>query len=230
MIVRFELCLAMVGLIKISLRHRVEPNSRERQPQRPFEEGAPAGRERDAGYAAAVAPGIMKALAVSVAPAPEGGPVSMEMRPVQRSHDATSLAELQTAIMEFEKTLPGWWYSLGICSVSRDASCGPDSKGPDAALLKMRKFDSGFHCDDHHPDSTMADALRNVMGQALEAKTRISEMGSVADHSTVMLLRRSVQITGLLRANNRSAGQFAGNLFPRVRLGTSNLNSFCQLL
>ena len=23
---------------------------------------------------------------------------------------------------------------------------------------------------------------------------------------------------------------FAGNLFPRVRLGTSNLNSFCQLL
>ena len=33
-----------------------------------------------------------------------------------------------------------------------------------------------------------------------------------------------------LRANNRSAGRFAGNLFPRVRLGTSNLNSFCQLL
>src|SRR5712664_2126939 len=26
------------------------------------------------------------------------------------------------------------------------------------------------------------------------------------------------------------AGRFAGNLFPRVRLGTSNLNSFCQLL
>jgi hypothetical protein len=27
-----------------------------------------------------------------------------------------------------------------------------------------------------------------------------------------------------------TAGRFAGNLFPRVRLGTSNLNSFCQLL
>jgi len=33
-----------------------------------------------------------------------------------------------------------------------------------------------------------------------------------------------------VRADNRSAGRFAGNLFRRVRLGTSNLNSFCQLL
>jgi len=113
----------------------------------------------------------------------------LDMRSVQPSHDAASLADLQTAIIEFEKALPGWWYSLGICSVSRDASCGPDPKGPDAALLKMRKFDSGFNCDDHHPDSTMADALRNVMAQALEAKARLSEVGSVADHSTVMLLR-----------------------------------------
>ena len=46
------------------------------------------------------------------------------MRSIQRSHDAASLADLQTAIMEFEKTLPGWWYTLGICSVSRDASLG----------------------------------------------------------------------------------------------------------
>jgi len=91
--------------------------------------------------------------------------------------------------MEFERALPGWWYSLGICSVSRDASCGPDPKGPDAALLKIRKFDSGFHRDDHHPDSTMADALRNVMAQALEAKARVSEVGSVVDHSTGILIR-----------------------------------------
>ena len=31
-------------------------------------------------------------------------------------------------------------------------------------------------------------------------------------------------------ANNRGAGRFAGDVFPRVRLGTSNSNSFCQLL
>src|SRR5678815_158185 len=71
----------------------------------------------------------------------------LDMHSVQRSHDASSLADLQTAIIEFEKALPGWWYSLGICSVSRDASCGPDITGPDAALLKIRKFDSGYHCD-----------------------------------------------------------------------------------
>jgi hypothetical protein len=95
------------------------------------------------------------------------------MRPVQRSHDAASLADLQRAIIEFESALPGWWYSLGICSVSRDASCGPDITGPDAALLEIRQFDGGFHCDDKHPNSTMADALRNVMAQAIEAKARL---------------------------------------------------------
>ena len=111
------------------------------------------------------------------------------MRPVQRSHDVATSADLQTAIMEFEKQLPGWWYTLGICSVSRDASCGPDPNGPDASLLKIRKFDCGFHCDDHDPDRTMACALRNVMAQALEAKARVSELGSVVDHSVGALIR-----------------------------------------
>jgi hypothetical protein len=107
--------------------------------------------------------------------------------PMQRSHDAASLADLQTAITEFENALPGWWYTLGICSVSRDASCGPDPEGPDTGLLALRKFDSGFHCDDHHPDSTMADALRNVMAQALDAKARVSEVGSFADDSAAWM-------------------------------------------
>jgi hypothetical protein len=109
---------------------------------------------------------------------------------MQRSHDAASLADLQTAIMEFEKQLPGWWYTLGICSVSRDASCGPDIAGPDAVLAQqVRKFDAGFHCDDHHSDSTMADALRNVMNQALEAKARLKERGSVADDPEAVVMR-----------------------------------------
>src|SRR3954451_21041135 len=103
--------------------------------------------------------------------------------PMQRPHDAASLADLQAAIMEFEKELAGWWYSLGICSVSRDASCGPDITGSDAALLKIRKFDNGFHCDDHHPNSTMADALRNAMAQALDAKAHVGKVGNVVDHS-----------------------------------------------
>ena len=89
-----------------------------------------------------------------------------------------------------KRQLPGWWYTLGICSVSRDASCGPDIAGPDATLAQqVRKFDAGFHCDDHHPDSTMAGALRNVMTQALEAKARLREKGSVADDPEAVVMR-----------------------------------------
>lgn len=76
--------------------------------------------------------------------------------------------DLIVMIREFEETLPGWWWSLGNCHVSRDASCGPDSTGPDADLLEMREFDSGFHCDSRM--DTLASSLRNVMEQALAAR------------------------------------------------------------
>ncbi len=78
----------------------------------------------------------------------------------------TALAE---AILEFESQLPGWWWSLGSCSASRDASCGPDIAGPDAHLLKHRLFDEGFHHDDTEADC--ATSLRIVMELALKAKT-----------------------------------------------------------
>lgn len=84
----------------------------------------------------------------------------------------TNTDDLAVAIKEFEKALPGWWYSLGNCSVSRDASCGPDRTGQDAHLLTNRLFDDGFHCDDR--EGTMAESLRDVTRQALEAKARHS--------------------------------------------------------
>jgi hypothetical protein len=73
-------------------------------------------------------------------------------------------------IREFEAALPGWWWSICVCSVSRDASCGPDVAGPDADLLEDRTFDRGFHCDDRN--GTLASSLRDVMAQALDARTR----------------------------------------------------------
>lgn len=76
--------------------------------------------------------------------------------------------DLAAAIKEFEAALPGWWFSLGACSVSRHASCGPDVKGVDAALLADRQFDEGFDCDD--ADGSLASSLRNVMRQALAAR------------------------------------------------------------
>lgn len=77
---------------------------------------------------------------------------------------------LEYAIEQFKEVLPGWWYSVGECSVSCDASCGPDRTGPDATLLSIRQFDDGFHSDLPQP-STMADALRDVTAQAIEARS-----------------------------------------------------------
>lgn len=87
--------------------------------------------------------------------------------------DAPSLAE---AIAAFETALPGWWWSTGTCSISRDASCGPDRNGRDAYLLFLdnreaaKLFDEGFHADLDAECSTVTQALLDVMAQALEAK------------------------------------------------------------
>lgn len=85
----------------------------------------------------------------------------------------TDTEDLSIAIKIFEANLPGWWWSIGPCSISRDASCGPDLNGPDANLLKLSEtkiFDEGFHCD--LKDGCLAEALGNVMEQALEAKAK----------------------------------------------------------
>jgi hypothetical protein len=80
---------------------------------------------------------------------------------------ATDRSDLSDAIVALETALPGWWWSVCVCSRSRDASCGPDMAGPDADLLTNRLFDDGFHCD---CDGTLADALRDVMEQAVDAR------------------------------------------------------------
>ena len=77
--------------------------------------------------------------------------------------------DLAQAIKDFRALLPGWWFTVGECSISADASCGPDRTGQDAALLADKLFDNGFHADLPQP-SSMANALRDVMGQGLRAK------------------------------------------------------------
>lgn len=81
---------------------------------------------------------------------------------------ATDTDDLAAAIKEFETALPGWWWSVCVCHLTRDASCGPDIAGPDFELLKYREFDEGFHCED--PAGTLATSLRNVMAKAVSAK------------------------------------------------------------
>ncbi len=57
----------------------------------------------------------------------------------------------------------GWWWRIGSCSVSNDASIGPDVAYCDKATLVA--FDAGFDADLPWP-STIAEAVREVVAQA----------------------------------------------------------------
>lgn len=80
-------------------------------------------------------------------------------------------SELALAIARMERELPGWWWSVGACHVSSDASCGPDSHGPDAQLLESSEFsdllDTGIFDADIPQPSTCAQALNHVIDKAI---------------------------------------------------------------
>lgn len=75
-------------------------------------------------------------------------------------------AELVSAISEFRAALPGWWFTVGECSVSCDATVGPDRAYVQEPYLSM--FDAGFDGDLRQP-STMAEALREATKAAVGA-------------------------------------------------------------
>lgn len=84
--------------------------------------------------------------------------------------------DLVAAIAYFNKKLPGWWFSVGACHVSADATVCPDTAGIDAeALFKSGDrtvtafFDTGFEVD-LHPPATMADALIRATDLAFAAR------------------------------------------------------------
>lgn len=79
--------------------------------------------------------------------------------------------DLDQAIARFKAALPGWWFSVGECSVSCHASCGPDRQWQDAALLSEKHFDEGFDADLAQPSTTAA-ALHQVMTEGLAARRR----------------------------------------------------------
>ena len=82
----------------------------------------------------------------------------------------TPATGLEAAIAHFKADLPGWWFSVGECQVSCDASCAPTTETPHIALIQRAgdPFDGGFHADLAQP-SSMAAALDDVRRQALEA-------------------------------------------------------------
>lgn len=91
----------------------------------------------------------------------------------------TDVNELAATVAEFERRLPGFWWSLGMCNVGAHASCGVDNKTEWGYLVANLKhgvddpLDSGFHCDTDK--GTPIDALRDVMLQAL-ADPRVPQL------------------------------------------------------
>lgn len=76
---------------------------------------------------------------------------------------------LEAAITEFKAALPGWRFSVCECQVSADASCAPTPESPHIQLIERdERFDDGFHADLPQP-ATLAEALRTVMDEALQA-------------------------------------------------------------
>lgn len=68
------------------------------------------------------------------------------------------MSDLDKALARLAEVLPGWWWRVGSCSVSADATIGPDRAGPDADLLALRDFDEGFDGDLRQP-ATVAENL-----------------------------------------------------------------------
>jgi hypothetical protein len=91
----------------------------------------------------------------------------------------TDTQDFAAAVREFEQNLPGFWWSVGQCSVGAHASCAVDGKGDQSNLLADIKaghpFDAGFHCDTR--GGSPSEALRDVMQQALDFIARQKEGG-----------------------------------------------------
>lgn len=90
----------------------------------------------------------------------------------------TDTEDFAAAVAEFELRLPGFWWSVGQCSVGAHASCAVDGNGDQKHLIEGitagDPFDSGFYVDTR--GGSPADALRGVMEQAL-ADPRITPSG-----------------------------------------------------
>ena len=82
----------------------------------------------------------------------------------------------EQALEAFKAEFPGWWWKVGECYVSCDATISPDRYGPDEDLMAHRFFDDGFSADLRQP-STIADALLAAMKIARNARAEYRASG-----------------------------------------------------
>jgi len=65
------------------------------------------------------------------------------------------------ALTCFVNQYPSWWYRIGICDLSCDFTCAPQSHSPESPFIEVgNEWDRGFMCD--HPDS-LAHAIESVI-------------------------------------------------------------------
>ncbi|MEY9676060.1 hypothetical protein ABIE93_005994 [Bradyrhizobium elkanii] len=96
------------------------------------------------------------------------------------------VGDLPSAIAYFHSKLPGWWFSVGACHVSADATVCPDTAGSDDDLLRTgdddvtKFFDTGFDVD-LLPPATMADALIRATDLAFAARSAYLDRNRLSD-------------------------------------------------
>src|SRR5258705_137771 len=99
--------------------------------------------------------------------------------------------DLIFAIAYFNSRLPGWWFSVGACHVSADATVAPDTAGADDILFRTgdndvtKFFDRGFDVD-LHPPATMADALVRATDLAVAARDAYFTRNRLSDAITAL--------------------------------------------
>ena len=74
------------------------------------------------------------------------------------------------ALAKFKSKYPTWWYTIGVCDLSRDFTCAPQAHSPemkrkDATVGSV--WDKGFMCDCE--GGSIADAINDVMTQIEKA-------------------------------------------------------------
>jgi hypothetical protein len=121
---------------------------------------------------------------------------------------------LEQALEAFNAEFPGWWWTVGECHISCDASMAPDRKGPDADLLNHRFFDDGFHVDLLQP-STVADALFAAMELARKARADYRDGAPLPDAAPPLAPRLSVLCDAWLCSSDESKVEFMNWILDR---------------
>lgn len=100
-----------------------------------------------------------------------GGPINYDPRVWVERHGFDPMNCLNDAVSIVP---PGWWWSAGDCSVSADASVGPDVAHCSKEMLTM--FDAGIHNDIPQP----AKPAQALTGAALYAWAEITRLARSA--------------------------------------------------